>query len=98
MRPYRANLSKEQHFRQKDVDGALAGGKREARKKPAKIFAFLKLDRSSVDFGNVAHDRKAKTCPGLSRRVEPCAAGKELAAPLLRNPRAIVLDQYVDDR
>src|SRR5690349_12042359 len=74
-----------------------SGRQAQPRQKAAQILAFLEADRAAIDFRDVADDRQAKTCSGLARRIETCPAGEELAAPLLGDARAVVLDQDVDE-
>lgn len=65
-------------------------------KEAAKVLALLQGNGSTVDFGDVAHDREAKPGAWLSCRVESRPSGKQLSASLRRNSRSIVLNLDID--
>src|SRR3954447_3944379 len=73
-----------------------AGGQAQPSEHPAEVFAFLDMDRSAVDFSDVANDCEAEARAWLTGGVQPRAALEQLAATLGRDTRSVVLDQDVD--
>ena len=71
--------------------GPLSRRQPEPHQQPAQILALLQPDAAAVNFGNVAHDRKAEPCPGLAA-IQPHTAIENPDAVDWRNTGTIVLN------